>query len=137
MLVSFITAMVLITPGQVDTDSITKQSIVATAEQYFGTPYCHGGTTPRCFDCSGFTQYIYNKNGIIIPRVADAQLDSMTRISQEEANPGDLVFFMSGGYAYHVGIYYGDGVVLHSPKPGRSVKLEKIWTSNVVFATIE
>lgn len=112
-------------------------NIVKTGDKYLGTPYCHGGTNPRCFDCSGFTKYVYAKNGIFLPRVANAQLSHMHRVSRKNAKPGDLVFFINRhGHAYHVGIYIGNNRILHSPKPHRRVKTERIWTSNVVFATI-
>lgn len=112
--------------------------VVNNGKKYLGVSYCHGGTTPRCFDCSGFTEFIYAKSGLSIPRTADAQLSHMKIISKKNARPGDLVFFISnGGYAYHVGIYIGKDWILHSPKPGRTVKYEKIWTSHVIFATIK
>lgn len=107
------------------------------AERYLGTPYCHGGESPRCFDCSGFTQYVYSKEGIELDRTTDGQRDQAEVIPADEAIVGDLVFFSSrSGYVYHVGIYAGDGKVLHSPKPGRSVKIETIWSSNVTFGRI-
>ena len=109
--------------------------IINTARKYIGVPYCRGGETSRCFDCSGFTQYIFNKNGISIPRGVNQQLNSMTIISKKSAVPGDMVFFLNkNGYAYHVGIYVGNNKILHSPKPGRRVKTESIWSSHIVFA---
>lgn len=109
--------------------------IVNTAKKYIGTPYCRGGETSRCFDCSGFIQYILNKNGVNIPRGVDQQLNSMTVISKKSAVPGDMVFFLNKkGKAYHVGIYVGDNKIVHSPKPGRRVKTESIWSSHIVFA---
>jgi cell wall-associated NlpC family hydrolase len=111
------------------------KEIVDTGKDYFGVPYCWGGESARCFDCSGFIQYVYNKNGIEVPRTADQQLKSMTTISRDEAQEGDLVFFVyRNGYAHHVGIYVGNNTILHSPRPGRKVRLEKIWSTRVVFA---
>ena len=112
------------------------KKIVNTGKNYFGVPYCRGGENPRCFDCSGFTQYVYNKQGIQIPRVAQDQYNQSHKIKKSEAIKGDLIFFMSNGYAYHVGIYMGNNKVLHSPKPGRRVKIETIWTNNVKFGRI-
>lgn len=109
--------------------------IVKTAKSYIGTPYCHGGEGLRCFDCSGFTQYVFGRNGSSIPRSVDQQLNSMKRIKRKDAIPGDLVFFLTKkGYAYHVGIYYGGNKIIHSPKPGRRVKVEEIWSTRIVFA---
>jgi cell wall-associated NlpC family hydrolase len=105
--------------------------------QYLGSPYCKGGKGPKCFDCSGFTQYIYKKKGKEIPGTAGGQYRESKKISRGDAQVGDLVFFFSsGGYAYHVGIYAGNGKVLHSPKPGRAVKIEKIWTKRIEFRKI-
>ena len=115
-------------------DYIGKE-IVDTGKDYFGVPYCRGGESSRCFDCSGFIQYVFNKNGIEVPRTADQQLESMTIIPKSEAQQGDLVFFVySNGYAHHAGIYVGNNTILHSPRPGARVRLEEIWSTRVVFA---
>jgi cell wall-associated NlpC family hydrolase len=112
-----------------------SNKIANTGKSYIGVPYCKGGTTPKCFDCSGFVKYVYNKQGFYIPRMANDQLNNMVRISKDKAKPGDLVFFLSkNGYAYHVGIYMGNNKVLHSPKPKSKVKIEKIWSKRVVYA---
>lgn len=111
--------------------------IIKTGKQYIGTPYCHGGTTPRCFDCSGFTQYLFRKQGDILPRSANSQLRKLKIIPKSQAVKGDLIFFVTkNGYAYHVGIYLGGNKVLHSPKPGRRVKVETIWTTRVKYARL-
>ena len=115
-------------------DYIGKE-IVDTGKDYFGVPYCRGGESSRCFDCSGFIQYVFNKNGIEVPRTADQQLETMTIIPKSEAQQGDLVFFVySNGYAHHAGIYVGNNRILHSPRPGGQVRLEDIWSTRVVFA---
>jgi len=104
------------------------------ALKYLGAPYCRGGAGPKCFDCSGFTQYVYKKKGKDISRTATGQYRESKKISRGDAQVGDLVFFFSsGGNIYHVGIYAGNGKVIHSPKPGRPVKIEKIWTKRVQF----
>lgn len=102
--------------------------------EYLGSPYCRGGAGPRCFDCSGFTQYVYEKKGREISRTVGGQYKQSKKIARSDAQVGDLVFFFSsGGHAYHVAIYAGNGEVLHSPKPGRAVKIEKIWSKSVQF----
>ncbi len=104
---------------------------------YLGIPYCKGGTNPKCFDCSGFTQYIYKKKGKEIARTTGGQYKQSKKIARGDAKVGDLVFFSSsGGHIYHVGIYAGNGKVLHSPKPGRAVKIEKIWSKKVQFGRL-
>jgi len=121
--------------GQASAEETQNSETVKIATKYIGIPYCRGGESTRCFDCSGFIQYVFDKNGIEIPRTANEQLAVMTVISKDEAQVGDLVFFVySNGYAHHVGIYVGNNTILHSPKPGRRVKLEEIWSTRIVFA---
>lgn len=115
-------------------DHVGKE-IVDTGKDYFGVPYCWGGESTRCFDCSGFIQYVFDKNGIEVPRTADQQLKAMTIIPESEAQQGDLVFFVyRNGYAHHAGIYVGNNTILHSPRPGGKVRLEEIWSTRIVFA---
>jgi cell wall-associated NlpC family hydrolase len=123
--------------NEVKSISYTRQEVLQIGSQYIGTRYCKGGTSPSCFDCSGFTQFVYRKAGIDIPRVGGSQLKSMHIISAEEAHPGDLVFFPTrSGYIYHVGIYAGDGMMIHSPKPGQKVKVAPVF-KRAIYATIE
>ena len=111
--------------------------VLGAAEKYLGTPYCRGGQSPRCFDCSGLVKYIHAQKGINLPRTADQQYRVAKKISKSEAVPGDLVFFKyKNGYVYHVGIYVGDGKVLHSPKRGQDVRIVKIWTARVAFGRV-
>lgn len=103
------------------------QALLDTAAQYLGTPYVWGGTTPAGFDCSGFMQYVCKQNGISIARVADDQFNkSGVSVSKSQLQPGDLVFFGSGGYVTHVGMYVGDGMMIHSPSTGKSIMYTSI-----------
>lgn len=90
--------------------------IVSTAKKYIGVPYKWGGTTTKGFDCSGYVQYVYNENGISIPRTSSSQYYELTRkVSKSNLQPGDLVFFNTSGKGVsHVGIYIGDGKFIHS-----------------------
>ena len=98
--------------------------VLGIAAQYAGTPYLWGGTTPAGFDCSGFTQYVFNKLGISLPRTAEDQRLAATRVTNPQ--PGDLVFF--GAPAHHVGIYAGGGMMWDSPHSGSSVAKRPIWS---------
>ncbi len=89
-----------------------------------GTMYRWGGTTPRGFDCSGYTRYVYNKAGKSLPRTARSQYAATKRTSRPA--PGDLVFF-GGRNAHHVGIYLGKGRMIHSPRSGKPVQVTKVW----------
>jgi cell wall-associated NlpC family hydrolase len=103
---------------------------VSIAGAQKGKPYVYGAAGPRAFDCSGLIYYVYQKRlDVSLPRTANAQRLQAVRISKANIQPGDLIFFMSGGRAYHVGIYAGGGKVWHSPRPGQRVQLSKIWTS--------
>lgn len=104
--------------------------VLAIAAQYEGLMYSYGGTSPSTgFDCSGFTQYVFGKVGISLPRTAEEQRSATTRVSTPQ--PGDLVFF--GSPAYHVGIYAGNGKMWDSPRSGQAVALRSIWSSNVTY----
>lgn len=76
-------------------------------ESVMGTPYVWGGGTPSGFDCSGFTQWVFRQAGVSIPRTSSAQYANSRRVDNPQ--PGDLVFFGSGGSVTHVGIYAGGG----------------------------
>lgn len=92
-----------------------RDKIVSTARQYIGVPYLWGGTTPSGFDCSGFVQYVYNRNGITLPRTTKQQWTTGIGISKSSLQAGDLVFFQtdSSGVS-HVGIYIGNNQFIHS-----------------------
>lgn len=96
-------------------DTVTGNAIVAKAAQYLGTPYVYGGTTPGGFDCSGFTQYVFRQFNISLNRTAAAQYSNGVAVSKADLVPGDLVFFNTNGSGIsHVGIYTGNGQLIHS-----------------------
>lgn len=97
-------------------DFAPNQGMVATAKSRLGAPYKWGATGPSSFDCSGFTQWVYRKNGKSIPRTSGGQKSGGKTISLSQVKPGDIVW-RSG----HVGIYVGGGRVIHSPHSGAVV----------------
>lgn len=91
-------------------------ALLQTARSYIGVPYQFGGTTPKAFDCSGYLQYVFAKNGINIPRTADEQYKLGLRTqSSRQLVPGDLVFFTTyEAGASHCGIYLGEDKFIHA-----------------------
>lgn len=99
------------------------QKIVNEASKYLGVPYVWGGTTPSGFDCSGLVQYVLGNLGINISRVTQTQCKEGVPVAKGDLQPGDLVFFESNGDVHHVGIYIGNGQMLHAPRTGDVVKI--------------
>ncbi|MFJ9839885.1 NlpC/P60 family protein [Kitasatospora sp. NPDC101155] len=107
---------------------------LAAAASKVGSPYVWGATGPGSFDCSGLMVWAFNQVGVSLPRTSQEQAGAGTRIGSDisQAQPGDLLIFFSD--AHHVGIYAGNGQVLHAPKPGASVRYEAV--SNMPLASI-
>jgi cell wall-associated NlpC family hydrolase len=97
----------------------TGQRIVDAASTRVGSPYVWGATGPSSFDCSGLTSWAYKEAGISIPRTSQAQIGGGTQVAKADLQPGDIVAFYDG--ASHVGLYAGNGQVVHSPSSGSSV----------------
>lgn len=115
----------------------SAQAVLDYARRFLGVRYTWGGTSPSSgFDCSGFTQYVFRNFGINLPRVSRSQATVGTRVSYSNLRPGDLVFFSSrpGGTITHVGIYVGNGNMIHAPRPGRSVEITTMRYHNFTTA---
>lgn len=110
--------------GNSQTNPQGDNEIINTAKSFLGTPYQWGGTSPSGFDCSGFTQYVLAQNGKSIPRTSQEQFASGQAVDKSNLQAGDLVFYnWSGGTeATHVGIYEGNGKMIHAPHSGDVVK---------------
>ncbi|KFG00492.1 NlpC/P60 family protein [Streptomyces europaeiscabiei] len=98
---------------------------LAAAGTQVGKPYVSGGSGPNSYDCSGLTQWAYAQAGVSITRTTYTQANDGTRIGRGELMPGDLVFFNDLG---HVGLYAGNGTVIHAPYPGKVVRYESMST---------
>ncbi|ETA79239.1 C40 family peptidase [Youngiibacter fragilis] len=104
--------------------SASSSAIVNYAYNFLGIRYVWGGNTPSTgFDCSGFTKYVYAHFGVNLPRVSREQAKVGTYKSVAERQPGDLLYFGSGGRVTHVGIYIGNNQMIHAPRPGKSVEI--------------
>lgn len=96
---------------------------VETAYAQIGKPYRYGASGPDSFDCSGLTMYSWGKAGVSLPHSSRAQYSATKRVDRGSLQPGDLVFF--GRPIHHVGIYVGNGSMVHSPESGERVR---VWT---------
>lgn len=100
------------------------QAVLNEAYKYLGTPYVWGATGPENFDCSGFTSYVYrHAAGIDISRTTYTQINVGQPVSRDQLQPGDLVFPNTG----HVGIYVGNGQMIHAPQTGDVVKVGPVY----------
>ena len=96
-------------------EKASRSAIVAYAKQYVGNPYVYGGTSlTNGADCSGFVMRVYEKFGISTGRNTRQQANNGREISVSDVQPGDLLFYGSGGEISHVGIYMGDGKIVHA-----------------------
>lgn len=115
----------LVTPQSEQTKR-TGRDIVIEGEKFLHLPYLWGGMSSFGYDCSGFTYNMCKANGYIIPRDAVDQSQDGVPVKLSELEPGDLLFFAyeeGKGKIHHVGIYYGDGKMLHSPKTGKVIEI--------------
>ncbi|MFE2017064.1 NlpC/P60 family protein [Streptomyces sp. NPDC059499] len=99
--------------------------VLAFARDQIGKPYVWGATGPSSYDCSGLTQAAWKAAGVDLPRTTWDQVEVGTRVATADLKPGDLVFFYDD--ISHVGIYKGDGMMIHAPKPGANVREESIY----------
>ncbi|GAB2722945.1 C40 family peptidase [Streptomyces bullii] len=115
-------------PSSPSTDSsyATKaEKALAFARAQIGKPYVWGATGPDSYDCSGLTQAAWKAAGVDLPRTTYDQVDAGTTVPLSQAQPGDLVFFYDD--ITHVGLYIGNGMMIHAPKPGTYVREESVY----------
>ncbi|MFK4223491.1 NlpC/P60 family protein [Streptomyces sp. NPDC019890] len=94
------------------------------AVEQIGKPYLWGAQGPTAFDCSGLTSVAWARAGVEIPRTSQEQWEKLPKVELTALRPGDLVIYFPG--ATHVAIYLGDGMVVHAPRPGATVKVSPI-----------
>ena len=104
--------------------SAAAQKAVDTAMAQIGDPYVWGAAGPDAFDCSGLVQYAYAAAGISLPHSSRMQSTMGAPVSRDALQPGDLVFFYSP--VSHVGIYIGDGQMVHASTSGVPVKTASV-----------
>lgn len=100
--------------------------VMQAAGSMLGQPYRWGGASPGGFDCSGLVRWSFATAGKNLPHSSGGQRSVTTPIDSRDAVAGDLVFF--GSPVHHVGIYMGDGLMIHSPRSGDVVKIASIHT---------
>ncbi len=97
----------------------TRAKLIEYSRDYLGCPYRSGSIGPATFDCSGFVYSMFRESvGIQLPRKASAIYSKSKKISDDEREAGDLVFFSAGSSVNHVGIYLGGGMFIHSASDG-------------------
>jgi hypothetical protein len=119
--------------GYIENPAPLNGTALDWAFEALGSPYAGAGVTLDGFDCSGLVYWAYQQVGVELPRGSAAQWNATTRISAEELQPGDIIFFGSG--LFHVGLYAGNGYMLHSPREGMTVEIvslsEAYWSSHL------
>jgi cell wall-associated NlpC family hydrolase len=104
---------------------VTKaEKALAFARAQIGKPCVWGASGPGSYDCSGLTQAAWKAAGVALPRATRDQVHAGRTVALADARPGDLVFFH--GDAGHVGLWLGDGMMIHAPKPGTYVREESV-----------
>ncbi len=111
-------------PSKVPPGSTSELAAVRAALTRIGSPYSFGATGPGQFDCSGLMVWAYQQAGKSLPRTSQAQLAGGRPVSRSELQPGDIIVYYSA--ASHVGMYVGDGKVVHASTYGVPVKVVPI-----------
>lgn len=108
-------------------ESAAVKKVINLASSEIGKPYVWGAKGPNSFDCSGLMYYVFkNALGINIGGWTGVQQNAGTRISVNQAKPGDLYFWSNGGTSYHVALAIGNGKFIAAPRPGENVEVENV-----------
>lgn len=117
-----------IAPKEVESNQELGSKIANFAKSLIGKPYVYGRTGPNSFDCSGFVVYVYKNFGIGIPRTSQAQAYVGSRVNKGDLKLGDLVFCNTYSSLSHVGIYVGDGKIVHAANSSTGVTVSDIFS---------
>jgi cell wall-associated NlpC family hydrolase len=126
LLISSVATSALAAPAS----TVTPGNQVANlAQQYVGSPYRWGGTSPSGFDCTGFVLFVYSQFGINLPHNEAGQLASGPSVSPDDLQPGDVLVFANTYRAglSHTGIYIGDGQFVHAADERHGVMVSALW----------
>jgi cell wall-associated NlpC family hydrolase len=105
---------------------VTPSGLLDTAMALVGTPYRNGGASPDGFDCSGFTQWVFGRHGVALPRETRQQFGAGIRVKGDAVAPGDLLFFSTVATgASHVGIALDEDQFIHAPSARGVVRVER------------
>lgn len=106
--------------------STSSNEVVNYAYNFLGKPYVYGASGPNAFDCSGLTSYVFRQLGVNLPRTSSSQFGVGMKVSRENLQPGDLVFFNTYSSISHVGIYIGGGEFIHASSTGKPVMISNL-----------
>jgi len=117
----------------------TAAAAVAAALEQLGKPYRWGATGPGSFDCSGLTRWAFARAGLALPRTSRQQWSAGAHVARSALLPGDLVFYASDpsdpGSIHHLGLYVGQGLMVHAPHTGARVRVDPLRTEGYAGAT--
>ncbi|MFD0632496.1 NlpC/P60 family protein [Catenulispora yoronensis] len=109
--------------------SSRARTAIAAAYADLGKPYVFGAEGPDAFDCSGLIQRVWRQAGVELPRTSSEQAEAGQRVPLSDIQPGDLVIYYSG--RNHIGMYVGDGKIIHAPHPGTQVRISPLMSMPV------
>ena len=109
--------------------SLRTRTAIAAAFAALGKPYVFGAEGPDAFDCSGLIQRVWRQAGVELPRTSSEQAEAGQHIPLSEIQPGDLVIYYAN--RDHIGMYIGDGKIIHAPHPGTQVRISPLMSMPV------